>query len=123
MAGRLGLRAVANDLAGTLSGGQLKLLSVGMALLTRPDVLLLDEPTAGVNPVAIQTLIAMLTERRDAGLTTFVIEHNIAVVADLCATVYVLHAGRLLAKGTPDEVRRNALVVDAYLGKVVTSAG
>lgn len=116
MASLLGLEQVANDYAGTLSGGQLKLLSIGIVLMTRPKILLLDEPTAGVNPVLVRRLISVLADHRDSGLTVFVIEHNLEVIAELCADVYVLDAGRVMAHGTADEVRSDPLVIQAYLG-------
>ncbi len=113
----LGLEALANDYAGTLSGGQLKLLSIGMALNIAPPVLLLDEPTAGVNPTLIERILAMLSHRRDTGLTTVVIEHNMYVISCICDLVYVLHSGEVIAHGIPDAVRENAMVMDVYLGR------
>jgi ABC-type branched-subunit amino acid transport system ATPase component len=116
MAETLGLDGLANDLAGTLSGGQLKLLSTGMAFMMAPPVMLLDEATAGVNPVLIERILDLLSTRREMGLTTVVIEHNMYVMASICDTVYVLDAGEIIAHGTPDEVREDQKVVDAYLG-------
>jgi ABC-type branched-subunit amino acid transport system ATPase component len=112
----LNLRHLANEYAGNLSGGQLKLLSLGMALMADPQVMLLDEPTAGVNPVLIRRLMGTLDALRGRGHTLLIIEHNMQVIAELCHTVCVLDAGEIIARGSPDEVRRDPRVVAAYLG-------
>src|SRR5262249_18012659 len=92
----LGLERHANDFAELLSGGQAKLLSIGIALMTDPDTLLLDEPTAGVNPVFIRRILEVLAARRSAGKTTLIIEHNISVIAEICDGDYVLDAGEII---------------------------
>ena len=115
----LGLDHHANELAGVLSGGQLKLLSIGIALMSAPDTLLLDEPTAGVNPVLIERILGLLATRKAEGKTTFVIEHNIPVLSELADTIYVLHAGRIIAHGPPSHVQDDEAVIDAYLGRRV----
>jgi ABC-type branched-subunit amino acid transport system ATPase component len=99
---RLGLQQKANDGAGQLSGGQQKLLSMGMLLMEDPDVLLLDEPAAGVNPVLIEQQIALLESLRAEGRTILLVEHNMDMVASVCDRVYVLDGGEILAHGTPD---------------------
>jgi ABC-type branched-subunit amino acid transport system ATPase component len=112
----IGLTRVANDYASTLSGGQLKLLSIGMALMAAPRILLLDEPTAGINPVLTRRLMEVLATMSAGGLTILVIEHNIDLIAELCSEVHVLDAGAVIASGRPDEVRRDRQVISAYLG-------
>ena len=103
---RLGLVHKANDLAGGLSGGQQKLLSLGMLLMSDCSVLLLDEPAAGVSPVLIEQEVAFLRSLRDEGRTILLIEHNMELIANLCDRVTVLDAGEVIAEGTPAEIRR-----------------
>jgi len=92
---------------------------MGMLLMEGPDVLLLDEPAAGVNPVLIEEQIALLESLRAEGRTILLIEHNMDMVASVCNRVYVLDGGEVLAHGTPDEIRRNPQVVRSYLGDLV----
>lgn len=114
---RLGLERHANDYADVLSGGQLKLLSIGIALMSDPDVLLLDEPTAGVNAVLIERILELIHDRRERGLTTLLIEHNLAIVAEACLAIYVLHAGQIIAHGPLSALQEDERVIDAYLGR------
>jgi len=114
---RLGLVHKANDLAGGLSGGQQKLLSLGMLLMSDPGVLLLDEPAAGVNPVMIEQEVAFLSSLRDEGRTILLIEHNMEMISNLCDRVYVLDAGEVIAEGTPAAIRQDAQVMRSYLGQ------
>ncbi len=103
--------------AGELSFGQQKLLELAMALMNQPKVLLLDEPTAGINPVLINSLMDRLKHiNSEIGITLFVIEHNMRVIMDLAAHIYCLAHGQLLAEGPPDQIRTDQRVIDAYLG-------
>jgi branched-chain amino acid transport system ATP-binding protein len=113
----VGLYAKRHLRAGELSFGQQKLLELAMALMNQPKLLLLDEPTAGVNPVLINSLIDRLKRiNSEIGITLFVIEHNMRVIMDLAEHIYCLAHGQLLAAGPPDEIRTNQRVINAYLG-------
>ena len=103
--------------AGNLSGGQRRLLEIGMALMPDPDILLLDEATSGVNPTLIETIIDRIrTLNKEEGKTFLLVEHNINFISDLCSRVYVLNYGEKLAEGTPDEIKANNAVIEAYFG-------
>ena len=113
----VGLYSKRKLLAGDLSFGQQKLLEFAMALMNEPEVLLLDEPTAGINPTLINGLIDRLKRANsELGITLFVIEHNMRVIMNLAEHIYCLAHGELLAEGSPDEIQGNQLVIDAYLG-------
>lgn len=112
----LELDHLANDLAGNLSGGQRKLLELGRILMTEPDVILLDEPVAGVNPSLQNNLLDRITELRDEGFTFCVVEHDMDVIMSISDTVIVMDQGRVLVKGEPDIIRDDERVIDAYLG-------
>ncbi|MCY4051551.1 MAG: ABC transporter ATP-binding protein [Gammaproteobacteria bacterium] len=104
-------------LAGSLSFGQQKLLEFAMALMNEPKTLLLDEPTAGINPTLINGLIdRLLRANREFGITLFVIEHNMRVIMNLAQKIYCLAHGELLAQGTPGDIQNDQRVIDAYLG-------
>ena len=103
--------------AGSLSFGQQKLLEFAMALMNEPTALLLDEPTAGINPTLINGLIDRLKRANsEFGITLFIIEHNMRVIMNMADRIYCLAHGKLLAEGTPEEIQNNQNVVDAYLG-------
>ena len=103
--------------AGDLSFGQQKLLEFAMALMNGPRLLLLDEPTAGINPVLINGLVDRLKRANaELGITLLVIEHNMRVIMNLASHIYCLAHGELLAQGTPEKVRSDPRVVEAYLG-------
>jgi ABC-type branched-subunit amino acid transport system ATPase component len=103
--------------AGDLSFGQQKLLEFAMALMTEPKMLLLDEPTAGINPTLINGLIDRLRRvNATLGVTLLVIEHNMRVIMSVADYVYCLAHGELLAEGTPETIKSDARVIDAYLG-------
>jgi branched-chain amino acid transport system ATP-binding protein len=104
-------------MSGDLSFGQQKLLEFAMALMNEPEVLLLDEPTAGINPTLINGLIDRLKlANTEFGITLFIIEHNMRVIMNMADNIYCLAHGELLASGTPDEIQNNQNVIDAYLG-------
>ena len=108
---------LAEEQAGTLSGGQRKLLELARALLTDPDVLLLDEPFAGVNPTLETKLLDRINQlRAEEGLTFLLVEHDMDIIMEHCDPVIVMHRGQVLAEGPPDEIRSNERVVDAYFG-------
>ena len=103
--------------AGDLSFGQQKLLEFAMALMNEPRLLLLDEPTAGINPILVNGMIdRLLRANAEFGVTLFVIEHNMRVVMTLARHIYCLAHGQLLAEGTPERIRNDRRVIDAYLG-------
>ncbi|HKP17399.1 MAG TPA: ABC transporter ATP-binding protein [Gaiellaceae bacterium] len=111
------LDAHATALAGTLSGGQRKLLDLVRALMAEPRILLLDEPMAGVSPaLRIELLEHILDLRERERITLLIAEHDLVFVMRACDRVIVMNDGRVIAEGTPAEVRRNEKVVDAYLG-------
>jgi ABC-type branched-subunit amino acid transport system ATPase component len=112
----VGLAGHADSPAGNLSYGQRKLLELASLLVADPAVLLLDEPTAGVNPTLIKQLTDRIRDLNRAGKTFLVVEHNMEFVMGLCHEVTVLHQGRTLVSGTPEQVRADPAVLDAYLG-------
>jgi branched-chain amino acid transport system ATP-binding protein len=113
----LDLAHVAAHEASDVSGGQQKLLELGRALMLEPDCLLLDEPTAGVNPAIQDRLLAALREVNDGGTTLVVIEHDMTVISDVAEKVTVLADGQVLAQGTFDAVTADDRVRDAYIGR------
>ncbi|MFZ4287359.1 ABC transporter ATP-binding protein [Variovorax sp. HJSM1_2] len=114
------IRHVADKKAGELSYGQQKLVDIAMAFMSEPDLVLLDEPCAGVNPSlvgGISTLLKQLNQQPGAKQRSFVvIEHNMDFVMDLCHRIMVMVEGQVMAIGTPAEIRGNKQVLDAYLG-------
>ena len=104
-------------ISGDLSFGQQKLLEFAMALMNEPEVLLLDEPTAGINPTLINGLIDRLKKaNNEMGITLFVIEHNMRVIMNLAEHIYCLANGKVLSEGSPEEIQNDQEVVNAYLG-------
>ena len=110
------LAHLAQQPARILSGGQRKLLELARVLMADPEIILLDEPAAGVNPALLAIIVARIEEINRAGTTFLIIEHNMEMVARLCSHVFVMASGRLLCEGTPREVARDRQVVEAYLG-------
>ena len=105
-----------DDYAATLSGGQRKLLELARALMMKPKMILLDEPMAGVNPTLGARLLEHVEELRDNGMTFVLVEHDMDVVMNVSEHVIVMANGKVITQGTPDEVRTNEEVIDAYLG-------
>ena len=106
-----------DEYAGNLSGGQKKLLELARTLMTDPAMILLDEPGAGVNRVLMRRLVENIeTLRRESGITFFVIEHDMDLVMRLCNPIIVMSQGERLAEGTPEQIRQDERVLDAYLG-------
>ncbi len=113
----VGLGEKRREPAGALSFGQQKLLELAMALANEPKLLLLDEPTAGINPALAGSLVDHLRRaNRELGVTFLVIEHNMPVLMEFAGHIYCLAHGRLLAEGTPNAIRRDRRVLDAYVG-------
>jgi len=112
----IGLGEKAQDYAGALSGGQRKLLEIGRVLMTKPKLILLDEPAAGVNPTLIAQISDHIIEWNRQGITFLIIEHNMDVIMSLCHHVWVLAEGTNLADGSPSEIQKNERVLKAYLG-------
>ena len=111
------IRHVADSLAGTLSYGQQKLVDIAMAFMAEPDLVLLDEPCAGVNPSLVGGISSLLKELNKTRKGSFVvIEHNMDFVMALCHRIMVMVEGKVMAIGTPAEIRANKQVLDAYLG-------
>lgn len=107
---------LADEPAANLSGGQKKLLELARALMMNPQIVLLDEPVAGINPVLSAKLLALIQELRSQGKTFFLIEHDMDVIFQNCDRVIVMHQGRVIAEGEPGQVRSDPVVVESYLG-------
>jgi len=105
-----------DDYAGSLSGGQRKLLEMARALMTDPTMIMLDEPMAGVNPALTQSLLGHIQSLRDEGMTVLFVEHDMHMVRHISDWVVVMAEGKIVAEGTADTVMSDAAVIDAYLG-------
>lgn len=111
-----------DQFAGTLSGGQRKLLEMARALMVKPKMVMLDEPMAGVNPALTQSLLGHITDLRDQGMTVLFVEHDMDMVQEISDWVIVMAEGRIIAEGPPHSIGQNSAVVDAYLGSSHDSA-
>lgn len=103
--------------AGSLSGGQRKLLELARTLMTKPKLILLDEPAAGVNPALMESICNYIQGWNREGITFLIIEHNMDVIMSLCSHIWVLANGQNLVDGKPEEIMKNDRVLEAYLGK------
>jgi branched-chain amino acid transport system ATP-binding protein len=108
---------MADELAGTLSGGQRRLVEIVRALMAEPKMLLLDEPTAGVDPGRIREIEDYIKQVQATGVTILMVEHQLEVVNRICDVVHVMAEGRIIASGTLDAVRQQEQVVEAYVGR------
>ncbi len=113
----MGLGSQKNELAKNLPHGHQMILSVCIALVTRPKLLLLDEPVTGMNQEEIEIIVELIRRIRDTGITIALVDHNVRTVMNLCDRITVLNYGRKLAEGTPEDIRENDLVIEAYLGR------
>lgn len=113
---RFNLAHMRDEFAGTMSGGQRKLLEMARALMVEPTMIMLDEPMAGVNPALTQSLLGHIQTLRDEGMTIVLVEHDMDVVMGISDWVTTFAQGRLIAEGRPDDIRRDKAVIDAYLG-------
>lgn len=118
----VGLGSLVNCQAGSLAHGHKRMLGIGVALMCRPKLLLLDEPLAGMNAAEVEDTLALVRKLWDAGLTVLLIEHNMRAAMSVCERFLVLNFGTKIAEGTPNEIRSNPQVITAYLGAATHAA-
>jgi len=118
----VGLDRKAFEMAQNLPFGEQKLLEIARSLATDPKLILLDEPAAGLNTAELETIIRLIKKIREKGITVLLVEHNMRVVMDVSDEIVVLYFGEQIASGTPEEIKRNERVIQAYLGKGVSFA-
>jgi branched-chain amino acid transport system ATP-binding protein len=117
-----GLSALRDEAASNLPHGHARALGMAVALAADPKVILLDEPFTGMNPEETRRMMGLVRQVRERGVTVMLVEHDMQAVMGLCETITVMNFGSLLAEGTPDEVRRNPQVIEAYLGRAADAA-
>ncbi len=114
----LGISKIKDRKVGSLSYGEKRLIEIGIALVSSPELILLDEPTAGMNPAETQGMIQLILKlAQETGTTFFLTEHDMKVVFTVAKKIYVLHQGSIIASGNPEEIKTNTRVKEAYLGK------
>jgi branched-chain amino acid transport system ATP-binding protein len=119
---RFSMGHMRDEFAGTLSGGQRKLLEMARALMVEPSMVMLDEPMAGVHPALTQSLLGHVTGLAEQGMTVLFVEHDMDMVQEISDWVIVMAEGRIIAEGPPGSIGQNQAVVDAYLGSSHESA-
>jgi lipopolysaccharide export system ATP-binding protein len=107
---------VAKSKGASLSGGERRRVEIARALIIKPDYLLLDEPFAGIDPVTVQEIQAIIAKLREEGLGVLITDHNVRETLGICERAYILTSGEIVAHGTPDQIANNKLVRDVYLG-------
>ena len=114
---KMGLGHISNEITKNLPYGYQRIIGVCMALSIKPSLLLLDEPITGMNQNEINFMISKIRDIRDSGITIVVVEHNMEAIMRLCERILVLNFGRKIAEGTPQEIKSDESVIEAYLGK------
>lgn len=112
----LGLLDQKDIVAGNLAFAHQSLVSIANSLAVEPDLLLLDEPLAGMNPAEKEHMVEIILKIRDSGVTVLIVEHNMKAIMSMCDRVVVIHYGKMLAEGQPGQIQNNQLVIEAYLG-------